>query len=150
MIHLPAREWTNNWSKRVRLAALKSVVCTEHWFPCPSRPMGGARKFQLGGSRGQRAGQGGQAYGQGHLDFFYSGVGGHAYWQAQNARPSGICIWHCPPLGKIAVFCKGSATFVHFWRRGTISRAERAENKNVTPNHTSRSVDSWWHAKWRC
>ena len=74
--------------------------------------MGGARKFQLGGSRGAE----GRARGQGHLNFLGVGVGTHADKRRMHAQLNQWNLhWTLPASEKkLAVSCKGSATFFHF------------------------------------
>ena len=75
--------------------------------------MGGARKFRRAEGRAR-----GPGIWAGASRFFLFGVGGHAYWQAQNARPSGICIWHCPPLENFCCFVQGRCNIYVFLKMG--------------------------------
>ena len=97
--------------------------------------MGGARKFQLGGSRGQRAGQGGQAYGQGHLDFFYSGwAGTHTDKRRMHAQVEFAFdiarLWK-----KICCFVQGQCHICVFLKMGN-NFASGASEKIFRPHHT--------------
>ena len=77
--------------------------------------MGGARKFQLGGSRGAEGRARGQAYGAGASRFFLFGGGRARILTSAECTPKWNLHLTLPASEKkFAVSCKGSATFVHF------------------------------------